>query len=322
MTSGHSWTIYPPSGGNFTTPPGTYLGAPAGAPFSFANGILLQIAVFVDAGYLYAQGSALLAGEKQPRASLRLSVKEVLKQLVEEANGVSPGSRLLRIYCYDGLLRANMPTSEQDQVAGAADTKLRLGMVNSHGQQKGVDSLIVTDLIELARNRAIGDALILSGDEDIRIGVQVAQTFGVRIHLLGIKPARGSQSSDLIREADTHHEWDESVVGQWMRIRSGTGQADPASASASQTRGTDAFRSVEFEASVAAESKSAIEALEVSEIERYVEYLDENLDRIPADIDRPTLARLRNRLGRDLAGDERKEYRKIFASELRSARNG
>lgn len=322
MTNRHLWTICALLGGKFTTPPGTYLGAPAGAPFSSRNGILLQIAVFVDAGYLYAQGSALLAGEKQPRASIRLSVKEVLKQLAEEANGVSPGNRLLRIYWYDGLLRANMPTSEQDQIAGAADTKLRLGMVNSHGQQKGVDSLIVTDLIELARNRAIGDALILSGDEDIRIGVQVAQTFGVRIHLLGIKPARGSQSSDLIREADTHHEWDESVVGQWMRIRSGTGRADSASASASQTRGTEAFRSVGFEDSAAAESKSTIETLEASDIERYIEYLDENLNRIPADIDRPTLARLRNRLGRDLTDDERKEYRRIFASELRSARSG
>ena len=80
-----------------------------------------------------------------------------------------------------------------------------------------MDSLIGTDLIELARNRAISDALILSGDEDIKIGVQVAQTFGVRVHLLGIKPARGSQSNSLMMEADTCHEWDENIVGGWMR---------------------------------------------------------------------------------------------------------
>jgi hypothetical protein len=30
--------------------------------------------------------------------------------------------------------------------------------VNSSGEQKGVDSLIVTDLIDLARNRGITDA--------------------------------------------------------------------------------------------------------------------------------------------------------------------
>ena len=169
---------------------------------------MLQIAIFVDAGYLYAQGSALLTGRKQPRTAIKLSTAHLLRLLSEKASDVAPSIRLLRMYWYDGLLRANRPTPEQNEIAYATDAKLRLGMVNSQGEQKGVDSLIVTDLIELARNRAISDALILSGDEDIRIGVQVAQTFGVRIHLLGIKPARGSQSPDLVQEADTHHEWD------------------------------------------------------------------------------------------------------------------
>ncbi len=77
----------------------------------------------------------------------------------------------------DGVLISNRPSLEQDLIGQSANTKLRLGLINSRGQRKGVDSLIVTDLIELARNRAITDALILSGDEDIKIGVQVAQTF-------------------------------------------------------------------------------------------------------------------------------------------------
>ena len=46
------------------------------------------------------------------------------------------------------------------------------------GRQKGVDSLIVTDLIELARNHAISDAVLLAGDEELRIGVQIAQSLG------------------------------------------------------------------------------------------------------------------------------------------------
>ncbi len=60
---------------------------------------------------------------------------------------------------------------DQDEVGWSEDAKLRLGLVNTRGEQKGVESLIVTDLIELARNCAITDALILSGDEDIKIGV-------------------------------------------------------------------------------------------------------------------------------------------------------
>jgi len=80
---------------------------------------------------------------------------------------------------------------------------VRLGFLNSAGQQKGVDSLIVTDLVELARNRAVGDVVLVSGDEDVRIGVQLAQSFGVRVHLVGVKPCAGNQSPELRQEADT-----------------------------------------------------------------------------------------------------------------------
>ena len=37
-------------------------------PRYFCDVAMLQIAVFVDAGYVYAQGSALLAGSQQQRA--------------------------------------------------------------------------------------------------------------------------------------------------------------------------------------------------------------------------------------------------------------
>ena len=179
----------------------------------------MQIAIFVDAGYLYAQGSGLIAGQKQERTAINLSVVDVLKKLTEKAEEVAPRVRLLRTYWYDGLPRRGYHTDDHILVAQAPDTKLRLGTINSEGKQKGVDSLIVTDLIDLARNQAISDALILSGDEDIRIGVQIAQTFGVRIHLLGIKPARGSQSLELMQEADTCHEWTQEVVDNFTELQ-------------------------------------------------------------------------------------------------------
>ncbi len=87
------------------------------------------------------------------------------------------------------------PTAEQQDLADSDDVKLRLGVIAYTGRQKGVDSLIVTDLIELARNHAITDALLLSGDEDVRIGVQIAQTYGVRVHLLGVQPAADNQGN-------------------------------------------------------------------------------------------------------------------------------
>ena len=178
-----------------------------------------RVAVFVDAGYLFAQGSALISGQKLPRSQVTLNSETCSRLLAEFARSVS-GVTLLRVYWYDGT--STGPTAQQLTMAHLADVKLRLGFVNSVGEQKGVDSLIVTDMITLARNRAMSDAVLLSGDEDIRVGVQQAQEFGVRVHLLGIKPSRGSQSLLLLQESDTTHEWDEGVVSTFLTCRPAT----------------------------------------------------------------------------------------------------
>ena len=169
-----------------------------------------RAAVFVDAGYLFAQGSALLTGTRQSRELLSLDIPKV----VEALKGVARTAcdlPLLRIYWYDAM-RVGRPTQEQSALADADDIKIRLGQINSAGEQKGVDALIITDLAELARNHAITDAVLVSGDEDVRVGVVLAQQFGVRVHLVGIHPARSNQSRSLMQEADTTTEWDVALV--------------------------------------------------------------------------------------------------------------
>ena len=146
-----------------------------------------RYAVFVDAGYLYAQGSAALAGRRLSRENIELNLSATIDKLRNSSGSRTDNAPLLRIYWYDGLLRGELSTDQQ-RLAGTDNIKLRLGIVNRTGQQKGVDSLIVTDLVELARNQAITDVVLLSGDEDLRIGVQIAQSFGVRVHLIGIEP--------------------------------------------------------------------------------------------------------------------------------------
>lgn len=178
-----------------------------------------RTAVFVDAGYFFAQGSAALAGQHVQREYLELNIPSVVAELSQYAEQQSVGAQLLRIYWYDGVSAHRGPTSEQLRIASTNNVKLRLGFLNSRGQQKGVDSLIVTDLVELGRNQAISDAVLLSGDEDVRIGVQIAQSFGVRVHLLGIAPSRGSQSRQLIQEADTASEWDRNTVSRFLSFR-------------------------------------------------------------------------------------------------------
>ena len=172
-----------------------------------------RVAVFVDAGYLFAQGSKELCGRRLSRGEISLD-HEALVQTLKEFAETASGLPLLRIYWYDGTSQG--PSSQHNTLADQADMKVRLGFVNPAGQQKGVDSLIVTDMITLARNRAMADCVLLSGDEDIRVGVQQAQEYGARVHLLGIGPARGSQSLFLLREADSSHEWDSEVLNGFL----------------------------------------------------------------------------------------------------------
>ena len=176
-----------------------------------------RVAVFVDAGYLFAQGSKEVCGRKLQRGEISLDHQALIRKLKDFAERVSE-LPLLRIYWYDGTSQG--PTSQHNTLADQTDMKVRLGFVNSGGQQKGVDSLIVTDMITLARNRAMADCVLLSGDEDLRVGVQQAQEYGVRVHLLGIRPARGSQSLFLLREVDSSHEWTCQDLRGFLECRS------------------------------------------------------------------------------------------------------
>lgn len=112
----------------------------------------------------------------------------------------SVGVSLLRIHWYDGA--GNGPTVERLALANTENVKLRLGSINSAGGQKEVDSLLVTDLIDLARNQSICDATVVTADTDARIAMQIAQTFGVRVLLIGLEPSRVPQSPSLRQEVD------------------------------------------------------------------------------------------------------------------------
>ncbi len=160
-----------------------------------------RCAVFVDAGYLYAEGGKLCCGSAK-RDRVRLSpsdARDFLTELAFRASGVP----VLRIYWYDGA-RDGIPTTEQQIIAALSNVKLRLGRLNVRRQQKGVDALIYRDLMTLARERAISDAFLIAGDEDLREGVRAAQDMGVRVTLIGIEPKKGTrnQSRELASEAD------------------------------------------------------------------------------------------------------------------------
>lgn len=271
-----------------------------------------QIAVFVDAGHIYAQGSILITGVKLKRQQIILFAEPLIEHFRSLARQIAPNARLLRIYWYDGLRRGGRLSGDQEAIGLLHDCKLRLGLLNVEGKQKGVDSLIVTDLIDLARNKAMTDALVVSGDEDIRVGVAIAQSYGVRIHLFGIESISKSQSIDLLREADSHLEFCSADVSAWMKVRP---QDDGA------TLHSKLPTSPTVNAAVESLTKEIVAHLvaekDPDELRRFAKQLEKNPKQIPGDIDRPLLKKLTDRLGRDPNEAEKRTMREVASCEIR-----
>lgn len=272
----------------------------------------MRYAVFVDAGYLYSQGSKAAFGTLLNRIELELNPPEIISKLTATAADKTEGAPLLRIYWYDGLLHGR-PSADQRQLAEMENLKLRFGVVNVAGQQKGVDTLMVTDLVELARNRVISDAMLLSGDADLKVGVEIAQGFGVRVHLIGIEPKHESQSRDLLQEADTSTEWSAEEL---QSILSRKVSAAPVTATPSIAVETPPEQATLIPETAAIE---VISALTDQAIQSLVSTVGTDLSaHIPQKFDRPLLAAGRTQVGRDLTEPERVELRHRFLEMVRA----
>src|ERR1700719_561729 len=162
---------------------------------------LARYAVIVDVGYIYAAAGELLYNTAS-RREFRVDADKLIGALTRHADGLVRGE-LLRVYWYDAA-RDRVPTIDQRVIAQMAWVKLRLGNLNARGQQKGVDAQIRADMEALARHRAVTDAVLIAGDEDMLPAVEAAQAFGVRVHLWGVEPPFGTnQAERLVWEADT-----------------------------------------------------------------------------------------------------------------------
>jgi uncharacterized LabA/DUF88 family protein len=162
-----------------------------------------RFAVFVDAGYLFAASkSYFIEHIQEDAADVRLDFQQFISVITDLSETLT-GKQILRIYWYDAS-QDGLPTRTHEALAFMDHIKLRLGMFNGAGQQKGVDTMIVADLLTLARNRAISDAVLLSGDVDLLVGVLQAQELGVRVHLVGLEGhSQRNQSARLKWDCDT-----------------------------------------------------------------------------------------------------------------------
>lgn len=274
-------------------------------------------AIFVDAGYVFAQGSVSLSGSKTPRTQLKLDANEIVTQLKSLALSQSPNVELLRIYWYDGA--RNSPSPEHLAIARMDNVKLRLGSINSAGEQKEVDSLLVTDLIDLARNQSICDATVVTADTDVRIAVQVAQTFGVRVHLVGLEPSRASQSPSLRQEADTVHEITKIDVAKFLSVLAISppkGSFDTLTSPSAEPKAATKAGEEKMIGDIideAIQKTLAVVGLEnISNLKAELA----NSTGVPMEYDRRLLGTCRTLLQRDLTGDERREMRSLFKKKV------
>ena len=163
--------------------------------------LLSRYAIMVDVGYIYASAGELLFSAAS-RREYRVDADKLIQALTRHAEDHVRGE-LLRVYWYDAA-RDRVPTIDQRVIAQMPWVKLRLGNLNARGQQKGVDAQIRADMEALARHRAITDAILVAGDEDMVPAVEAAQAFGVRVHLWGVEPPYGTnQAERLVWESDT-----------------------------------------------------------------------------------------------------------------------
>ena len=172
--------------------------------------LLSRYAIMIDVGYIYASTGELLFSASY-RHEYRVDTAALIRALTREASEKIRGE-LLRVYWYDAA-RDRVPTFDQRVIAQMPLVKLRLGNLNARGQQKGVDAQIRADMEALARHRAITDAVLVAGDEDMVPAVEAAQAYGVRVHLWGVEPPYGTnQAERLVWESDTVHVLERSFL--------------------------------------------------------------------------------------------------------------
>ena len=146
-----------------------------------------RLAILIDAGYLLSQSVQILSKqESKSRKDLAfLDHQGLISMLIDQSCEILGNRNLLRVYWYDGV--SGRLSADHEALALLPDVQFRAGTISKSGLQKGVDSKIMADLIELSGNQAISDAVLVTGDGDLVVGIDLAQRRGVRVAVLGIE---------------------------------------------------------------------------------------------------------------------------------------
>ena len=271
-------------------------------PFYWLETKVKRIAVFVDAGYFWVQVSSLIAGSYTSRTQVQLNFPALHASMLAEIQNQFPGVDLLRVYWYDGPGLAGK-TAEHQAIDALDDFKLRLGTRNGVGQQKGVDGLIIADIISLTQQKSITHALVVSGDADITPGVIAAQSMGLRVHLLNVGAAAAT-SPYLQAEVDFKRSWDITEV---QKFASPAPVLVPAPVAASATAATQ----------IQGIAQKALVQIGEGPHSAIFSGLAAGIHALPREIDGALLAIGRDELGRVLTDVEKRDLRREFKAGLK-----
>ena len=287
-----------------------------------------QVAVFVDAGYLFALGSIAITGQtsKRERVGIKSDVfLTEIKNLVRQLTGAKP---LLRVYWYETSTSNRVLGHEHVNIGQTNEIKLRIVPLHQHNFRTAVTSAIARDLAELGRNGAVSDAVLLVRNDALRTGVEFAQSYGVRIHMLEIFADQDNEFSAMSSDADTNTAWHRTEVEKFLieqdlfavaefetstrpNVKTPTMEPNPV---------TDgAFEPQKLPRTIPDETKSAIHTVVIEYIEQlYDEELKacmgfwRNGRGVPNSYDKSLLFECRNALERNLTEDERVVMRNSF----------
>ncbi len=149
----------------------------------------MRTAIFIDGGYL----------EK----IIKNEFLEVPIDFVKLVDVLRDGKELLRTYYYNCLpYQSNRPTPEESQRFAKKESffsylrriprfSIRLGKLAYRGtnegkkifEQKGIDTLLSIDIVNLAATKQVSNIVLLAGDSDYVPAVEVAKIHGVGIIL-------------------------------------------------------------------------------------------------------------------------------------------
>lgn len=280
-------------------------------------------AVFVDAGYFWAQTCALAGAPSLTRSALRVDHAGLHKRLLQEVKDQLPDGDLLRVYWYDAPGPTGK-TADHHAIDQLDDFKLRLGLGlrGGSGHCTGLDGLIVADLMGLAQHRAITHALLVADSAQLTPGVLAVQAMGLRVHLLSLGSPAAAPTA-LAAEADLKRFWSAADIQAFASLPDatfhtpGTGlwaapQAQAATAAAPAAPGVRCE-----DISLAALAQVANERLKDGPHAVVFAALKPGMRALPREVDSALLSVGRQELGRTLTEPEKRELRREFQSLIR-----